>query len=488
MLAKILDTLPIGVVLIDEAMRVVSLNDTLVRLCGYSQQEAAGIGADFILRTKIYAPPSSSASSSISLAVLIEKAKTKGEQISGNGTIINRFRRSIAVRFTASFVTEQQKKGVCTRQSVLVVEEIKAAADEKSAPPAVKMVGSSPQMAKVFERMTVFAKTDASVLITGETGCGKDLLAEELHNNSERAKHPFIKVNCGALPADLLESELFGHKRGAFTGAVHDHPGMFRLAHKGTLFLTEIGDLSLPLQVKLLSVLDDRKFFPVGSSSEVRVDVRLIAATHRNLRAEAAAGRFREDLFFRLNVLHLEIPPLRERKDDVRLLIEHFFQQTAHRIKREVRGIGEEALAFLYNYSWPGNVRELRNVMEYAVSICHSGTIGLGDLPDYIFLEKETGAEFKEDSESRENAGSRQREGAEKLERGELRQEGSPPVVSPDSSPKISPQMTWQEMEKMRIINALQQSGGRKGQAAELLGMGRTTLWRKMKRFGLAAD
>ncbi len=457
MIEKILDTLPVGVALVDGEMRVRYLNTQLTLLCGYTAQEAAGIDADFILRPEIHKEQTP-----VSLASLLKEAQVSGEKISYNGTLLNRARHIIAVRFTI----EQTKAEPC--QAIIVVEQLIAAAKEIAAPLSTKMVGSGPQMTKVLDKMAIFAKTDASILITGETGCGKDLLAEELHNASKRAKRPFIKVNCGALPEALLESELFGHKRGAFTGAVNDHPGMFRLANKGTLFLTEIGDLSLPLQVKLLSVLDDHKFFPIGSTTEVSVDIRLIAATHRNLRQEVARGRFREDLFFRLNVLHLEIPPLRKRREDLRLMIRYFLQQTAHRIKKEVQGVEKEAQTLLLEYHWPGNVRELRNVMEYAVNICQGKWVKQDDLPDYLF-----------DSLSPAD---------QPINRDHSRQPAKQPTPSPQSSippPALPLSASWKEIEKQRILTALQQTGGHKGRSAELLGMGRTTLWRKIKQYGI---
>ncbi len=451
MIADILDTLPVGVALIDKGMRVQYLNPRLVQLSGYSLREAAGIDADFVLRTRIGDGPVPT-----SLASLVRQAVVSGDQICRKGTLLNRRRRILAVNFTISRISAKPA------QAIIVVEEAAAAGGEQVSLPATRLIGNSLQMEKVLEKMAIFARTDAAVLITGETGCGKDLLAEELHNSSQRARHPFIKVNCGALPESLLESELFGHKRGAFTGAEHDHPGMFRLANRGTLFLTEIGDLSLPLQVKLLSVLDDHKFFPVGSTAEVRVDIRLIAATHRNLRQDVAQGRFRQDLFFRLNVLHLEIPPLRERREDLRLLTEHFLQQTAHRIRKKVQGLDKETVARLYRYHWPGNVRELRNAIEYAVNMCRGKWITPEDLPEHLLAAEPPVAAQSE-----------------------------VPPTSPEEPPvKATPQITplaatWQELEKQQIINALQQTGGHKAQAAKLLGMGRTTLWRKIGQYSI---
>ncbi len=435
----ILNAIPYGLLLLDEQLNVMALNPRLQALTGYSLDEAKGVSADFILRSSI------SAGRKLATKVLMT-----GSRICERGTILNRRRQQIAIAFTISRVDDcgKGKPGV-----LLLLEETSVVEDmDENAAFSSILVGNSPQMQEVFERMAILARTDASVLITGETGCGKDRIAEELHRASSRAKCPFIKVNCGALPEALLESELFGHNKGAFTGAIKDHPGMFRLADRGTLFLTEIGDLCLPLQVKLLSVLDDRSFYPVGSSSRVDVDVRVVAATHRDLREEVRKGRFREDLFYRLNVLHLHIPSLRQRQGDVRLLLEHFLRKTIGNVSNAVERFDADALRVLLCYSWPGNIRELRNVVEYAVHMCRGEVIGCENLPEYLL-----GSEEKQKQESQQNSLS---------------------VFSPDIK-------TWSEIERQTIIQALQQTGGQRQKAAEILGYGRTTLWRKMKTYNL---
>jgi transcriptional regulator with PAS, ATPase and Fis domain len=248
-------------------------------------------------------------------------------------------------------------------------------------------------MREILERLPILAQTDSVVLITGETGTGKDKLAETIHKRSARSAKPFIKINCGALPEALLESELFGYVKGAFTGAVKDKQGMFRLAQGGTLFLTEIGDMPLQLQVKLLSVLDDQEFFPLGSEKKVKVDVRIMAATNLPLRQQVAKGLFREDLFYRLNVLHLHLPPLRERETDTRFLISHFLKVFAERIGSGIKAFNGEAMQVLIEYDYPGNIRELRNIVEYCFNICQGREIGVEHLPSYL-LSKLAGAEI----------------------------------------------------------------------------------------------
>lgn len=447
MLDDILNAIPHGVMILDASLLVRNINSRLQEMTGYSAGEACGIGAEFILRSSI------GAGSSLAGQVLED-----GEMVCRNGTLLNRRRISQWVQFTLSRVSSIDGGAEDNPGLVVVVEKAERSESGGGGRSSSTLVGQSPQMQDVFERMAILARTDASVLITGETGSGKDRIAEELHEASARAGRAFIKVNCGALPEALLESELFGHRRGAFTGAVKDHPGMFRLADHGTLFLTEIGDLSLSLQVKLLSVLDDSRFYPVGSSSAVTVDVRLIAATHRDLRREVAEGRFREDLFFRLNVLQLRVPPLRERAGDVRLLLDHFLRNSVRLNHSPVEGFDSEAMRRLVGYRWPGNVRELRNTVEYGVNMCRGTRIGCGDLPDYLFQPLEV--------------------------RGAGASVGPPPVVLPALAP-VTPATGWAELEQQRILNALQQAGGRRGRAAELLGMGRTTLWRKIKDYNL---
>ncbi|WP_028583658.1 sigma-54 interaction domain-containing protein [Desulfogranum mediterraneum] len=446
----LLNAIPHGIALLDNQLCIVAMNRILEAMTGFTAAEAVGIYADYILRTSL------SSNDLICRQVLAE-----GGSNSREGNIINRARLRIPVHCTITRIEkDEQPTGV-----MVVLEDmsvLQAAKQEGlSSEGRAEIIGHSRQMEAIFEMMAVLARTDASVLITGETGTGKDKIAEQLHHSSQRVRRPFIKVNCGALPEALLESELFGHVKGAFTGALRDSAGKFRLADKGTLFLTEIGDLSLPLQVKLLSVLDDREFFPIGSSQKVKVDVRVIAATHRSLRQEVQRGRFREDLYYRLNVLHLHIPPLREREGDVRLLLEHFIRQFSRALGRNIKEISPEALRVLLDYPYPGNVRELRNIVEYGVNLCHGEQIQLDDLPRYMFKPVEP---------------LRQEPGAEGF---------AQPGSSLRESAPMPPLSAWEEMERSEILNALRRSGGSKKEAARLLGWGRTTLWRKIKKYGL---
>jgi transcriptional regulator with PAS, ATPase and Fis domain len=428
------------------------MNRFLEALTGYSGEEARGVYCDHVLRSSF----------GRNGQVFLQAAET-GVSCSFEGDILGLNRKKIPMRFTATPVVER-KSG---RQAlVLVLEDITAFQEidrKKELGQAKGLLGHSPKMQEVFELLPVLAHTDSSVLITGETGTGKDILAEAVHHASKRGKYPFIKVNCGALPESLLESELFGHVRGAFTGAHADKHGMFQLAQGGTIFLTEIGDLPLPLQVKLLTVLDDREFFPLGSQKKVRVDVRLITGTHRDLRQLVREGKFREDLYFRLNVLRVHLPPLREREGDVRLLIDHFLQMFAVSFSKNVKHLSARALRLLATYHYPGNVRELRNIIEYGVNICRGEVIEIEHLPPYVLADAGKPPRAK---------------AAEAPESGE-KMVGGAEQEMPDNA------ASWSAIEKKKILAALMQTGGSRTGAAKALGWGRTTLWRKMREYEL---
>ena len=249
-----------------------------------------------------------------------------------------------------------------------------------------KIIGKSKPMRDVFETIQKVAPSNATILVEGESGTGKELVAKAIHFNSPRRDNPFVAVNCSALAEGLLESELFGHEKGAFTGAVSSKKGRFELAHGGTLFLDEIGELSPNLQVKLLRVLQEKTFERVGGIRSVAVDIRVITATNRNLKDEMRAGRFREDLFYRLNVVHIVIPPLRLRWEDIQLLVDHFIKkyESSNQSTVPVKGLSQEVIRLFYEYSWPGNIRELENVIERAIILCEDGLVTIKDLPNWF--------------------------------------------------------------------------------------------------------
>jgi DNA-binding NtrC family response regulator len=317
-------------------------------------------------------------------------------------------------------------------------------------------VGCSPAMQRIFRLVEVLQHSEASVLISGESGTGKEIVARAIHQNSPRSGGPFVAVNCGALPADLLESELFGHVRGAFTGAVRDRIGRFELASRGTLFLDEIGDVPPQLQVKLLRVLQERQYERVGESATRTTNARIIAATNVDLRGALRQGRMREDLYYRLCVVPIEVPPLRARREDIPPLVHHLLSRiTAQR--GLVRRVSPQAMRMLLDYSWPGNVRELSNVIEYAVVVAQRETILPDDLPQEVLrVPTHITAEIEE-----------------------------PTAAAPASLQPASVHVAPPDPDTTRLLSALEKHRWKRADAAKELGLSRSTLWRKMRELKL---
>ncbi|RME22352.1 MAG: sigma-54-dependent Fis family transcriptional regulator [Deltaproteobacteria bacterium] len=315
------------------------------------------------------------------------------------------------------------------------------------------IIGRTPSMKQVYTLIEKVADSPTTVLISGESGTGKELVARALHDSSRRRDAPFVQVNCGAIPDNLFESELFGYERGAFTGAVSSKPGRFELADGGTIFLDEVGELPLDLQVKLLRVLQDGTFERVGGLRSLHADVRVVAATNRDLLAEVRNGRFREDLFYRLNVIPIRLPPLRDRTEDIPLLVEHFLRKFNDRLGKQVRGVTPEAMAALMAHRWPGNIRELENLMERSVLLADGDMLGPQDLPGL-------GTELFDDAV-----------GAE----GDIEELGLKDYV----------RVYTARLERARIQRALEQEGGNVTRASRRLGISRKSLQTKMKEYGL---
>ena len=314
------------------------------------------------------------------------------------------------------------------------------------------IISKNARLRQIFETLPNIAQTDATILIQGRSGTGKELFATAIHNISPRAAGPLIKVNCGALPESLLESELFGYVKGAFTDARNDRLGRFQAAHEGTIFLDEIGELPLPVQVKLLRVLEYREFEPLGSDTTIKVDVRILAATNQDLEHLVAEGKFREDLFYRLNVILIRLPELRERTEDIPLLVEHFIERFNHHMGRGIYGVDREAMALLVRYPFPGNVRELENVLEHAYIVTRGPSIGVEDLPKFII-------------ENRQRVNNHP---------------GHPAHRSPAWKPRFS------GLDRQGLIECLERNYWSIPRAADMLGVHRTTLWRRVKKYNIS--
>jgi DNA-binding NtrC family response regulator len=308
------------------------------------------------------------------------------------------------------------------------------------------IIGRSSAMKRLFETIARVCDLAANVLIVGESGTGKEMVARALHANSSRSNGPFVAVNCAAIPETLMESELFGYVRGAFTDARKDRPGLFREAGGGVLFLDEIGEVPLTLQAKLLRVIEDREVRPLGSNQSEKIDVRLISASNQVLEDLIHENRFRQDLYYRLNVIRIDLPPLRERAEDIPLLVEHFIRKFADKVQHRVAGIDKEALALLIGHRWPGNVRELEHTIERAVLLGKGSTIGVNDLPPQL--------------------------------------SGADPRKLPLAE-AVARSFTLRDLEREYIERVLENTGGNKSEAAKILGVDRTTLYRKLEEYKL---
>lgn len=434
----ILDNLDIGVFTTTRGGHVTFFNTRAESISGYDRREVLGKPCSVILGGNDAEDTS-----------LILKSISDGKPRSNKkGLMTTRDGRVIPVQANYMALFNEQDRivgGLATIQDLSLIYQLNRAIRNRYI--FADMIGKAPPMQKIFEIVPVVAASEATVLIEGPTGTGKDLLAKVIHNTSGRAKRTLVKVNCAALPDNLLESEMFGYVRGAFTGADRDKPGRFQEADGGTIFLDEIGDLPLSLQAKLLRVLEDKEFYPLGSRRTTKVDVRIIAATNQTLKGEVEEKRFREDLFYRLNVIRLELPPLRERREDIPLLIEHIMKQRSAMLGAPVWRISEEAMETLLNYNYPGNVRELENILEHALIICQDDTIERKHLP--LFLQR-----------------------------------GISLLGSTEDSMEDLTRISLND-ERHRILETLRRYGWHRGNTARELNMNRSTLWRKMKKYDL---
>ncbi|GBF33273.1 acetoacetate metabolism regulatory protein AtoC [Desulfocucumis palustris] len=343
-------------------------------------------------------------------------------------------------------------KAVKMRQLVSEVANLREKLDDEIDPDD-SFIGQSKDMQEIFKVIGKVADSDITVLIQGESGTGKEMVARAIHNNSRRNNLPFVKINCASIPEGLMESELFGHEKGSFTGAISQKPGKFELAHSGTVFLDEIGELSQLAQTKLLRVLQEKEFERVGGTRSIKVDVRILAATNRNLKRLVAEGKFREDLYYRINVVNVQLPPLRERKEDIPILFNNFLKKFSHKYNKQINGVSREALAVIESYNWPGNVREMRNICEQAVVMTRGPAVLVEDLPI-------------------SNNGGYSRDGNGMGAQGQINfNRPLKDIVS--------------EVEKQAILNALNKNNWNRQETASALGLNRRSLYAKMKEYNL---
>jgi PAS domain S-box-containing protein len=453
-LQAILNSLSEAVVTVGRDHRIAAFNRAAERLVGIPEGEALGKDCREVLRAS-FGP----SQHDCPMGELADGGKPK---VDVEGTLVRADGRIVPVSASWAFFESETGEVHGFVISFRSFEEIERIAEErKSRFPFRDIVGKTPRIRRIFDLVDVVKDTDSTVLITGESGTGKGLFARAIHELSPRRDKPFVKVNCAALTETLLESEMFGHVKGAFTGAVADKVGRFEAADGGTIFLDEIGEISPALQVKLLRVVQDREFERVGSSRTQAVDVRVIAATNRDLKEEMRAGRFREDLYYRLNVIPVTVPPLRERREDLPLLVDHVLKGLRRRGLDRVRAVSPAAMRCLMEYPWPGNVRELENVLERGAVCARGPVLALEDLAD----------EVREAYRPRGKADS---------------PAGPAPPAPRETGPGGEATVEDATGEREWIVRTLVEHRWNRGAAAAALGVDRTTLWRRMKRLGIA--
>jgi PAS domain S-box-containing protein len=440
----IVDTLQDGLMVIDPRGNILAMNPAAERLTGYSADELIGKNCQTLNCTgcelygrgpgvewcQLYEKGMVTAKK-----CMISRKNGRSLHVVKNATVLKdpegQMIGSVETFTDISEIVRQQQEILSLRKSCRLEEEHHG------------LLGDSLPMQQLFELIENVALTDAPVLINGESGTGKELVARAIHEDSPRKDKPFIKVNCAALNENLLESELFGHEKGSYTGADRMRIGRFEAAHQGTIFLDEIGDIPPGIQVKLLRVLEEKEIERVGDHKPIPVDVRIISATNKNLEDLIARDVFREDLFFRINVFPLTCPPLSDRLDDIHLIVKSFIEQNAAKSAKNIVGLTPEAMEALFTYSWPGNVRELRNAIEYAFVLCSGNWIGREHLPPKITTN------------------------------------GQKPAKRMGRSAA-----SW-EKERTRLIDTLRQVGGNQSEAARLLGVSRVTVWKRIKKYGV---
>jgi len=429
----ILDSIADGVFTIDRNWCITSFNKAAEDITGITKEEAVGQQCSDIFRASICEQG----------CVLRETLKTGQQVINRPIYIINSDGETIPISISTALLKNKAGDiigGVETFRDLSVVEELRRRLDRKYS--YQDIVSKNDKVLEIFDILPGIAESESTVLIEGESGVGKELFARAIHNLSPRKKKPLVTINCGAIPDTLLESELFGYKAGAFTDARKDKPGRFALADGGTLFLDEIGDISPALQVRLLRVLQEKTYEPLGGTESIRADARIIAATNKNLEKLIEDGSFREDLYYRINVIKIKLPPLRDRREDIPLLANHFISRFNKLKPKLITGISPEVLSILMNYNFPGNIRELENVIEHAFVLNRTGEIEIKDLPENL---------------------------------------------RPTEDNKQMEIRSIDDLEAQFIIETLRKCNWNRTEAAKQLNIHKTTLWRKMKRLGITS-
>ncbi len=423
----ILESILDGVFTVDSQFRITSFNKAAENITGYKKEEVLGKNCSEVMKS-----PDAD-------ACPLKKTLETGENVSNyEMEIITKNGKRIPVSVNTAILYDEKGEMIGGVETFRDMSEIVRLRNEvRHRFSFGNIIGKADCMQIIYDKLEVISVTDSNVLIEGETGTGKDLIARTIHYNSMRKDKPFVKINCAAIPENLLESELFGYKKGAFTGAVMDKMGKFEAADGGTIFLDEIGDMPLSLQAKILRVIEEKEFERLGEVKSRKVDVRVIAATNRPLKELVEQGKFRMDLYYRLNVVRIRLPALRERAEDIPLLLDHFIEVFNKKFNKKVKGVEQRVMDFLLDYSWPGNVRELENVIEHAMIHARGDLIRFDNLPDYLFEEGKSGA------------------------------------------------VSLVDVEREHILRVLKSVNNNKTRASKILGISRSTLWRKLKELNI---